>query len=114
VGTALRVELARGEFESAQIVVAAPESKPLRDVKVTFGALTNGKTEWPASGLSVWRAGYVEMFNLWAPHNNQGWQPDPLLPNDGPFDIEAGMVQPCGCGCAVSRYQRASIAARPS
>ncbi len=93
-GQAVRVELARGEFESAQIVIAAPESKALHGVKVTVGALKHGDAQWPASGLSVWRAGYVEMFNLWAPHNDLGWQPDPLLPNRGPFDIEAGMVQP--------------------
>jgi hypothetical protein len=46
-GQGPRVELARGEFESAQIVLAAPVDRPLRDVRVTLGALRRGDAEWP-------------------------------------------------------------------
>lgn len=97
-GATVRLELARGEFESAQIVVAAPDERPLKGVRVSLGPLTKvdagPPVSWPADSITVWRVGYVEVFNLWSPHNSLGLQPDPLLPLDAPFDIPAGMKQP--------------------
>ena len=97
-GDALRVELARGESESAQLVIAAAPGKPLHGVRVTVGRLVRqtagGDVPWPAGDLSVWRVGFVEAVNLWEPHENLGWLPDPLLPLDAPFDVSAGTSQP--------------------
>ena len=97
-GAPLRVELARGELESAQLVIVAPPGKALEGVRVSVGPLVRqragGETRWPAEGLSLWRVGFVDAVNLWEPHEDLGWMPDPLLPLEGAFEVGAGTYQP--------------------
>jgi len=94
-GGSLHVELARGEMESAQLVLAAPADEALHNVRVTVGPLeTRGDASWPRGCLSLWRLGFIDTHNLWAPHHSLGWLPDPLLPLDAPFDVAAGAYQP--------------------
>ncbi|MCX7599546.1 MAG: DUF4091 domain-containing protein, partial [Armatimonadetes bacterium] len=97
-GAPVKIDLARGEFESAQVVVVAPDNVPLKGVTVALSPLRRDNGDpaavWPRDSISLWRVGYVEVFNLWAPHNNLGWQPDPLLPLGNSFDVPAGAMQP--------------------
>lgn len=113
----VRVELARGEFESAQIFIAAPDDRPLRKVTVELTALRQDAAgrlrEWPADSISLWRVGYVEVFNLWAPHNNLGWQPDPLLPLNAPFDVAAAGPAGLYRGEVIVRPENAPAARLP-
>ena len=97
-GAALHAELARGELESAQLVIAAPAGHDLGGVRVTVTppVLGSGRTRagWPSDCLSLWRVGFVQAFDLWEPHGDLGWLPDPLLPLEGAFDVGAGQYQP--------------------
>ena len=97
-GGTLRVELARGELESAQLVVAAPAGRALEDVRVSFGPLVRRRAgsdvSWPNEDISLWRVGFVDAHNLWEPHQSLGWLPDPLLPLEAPFAVPAGTLQP--------------------
>ena len=89
----LRVELARNEFESGQIVVEAPVDRPLRNVQVEVGPLVRrgwSRKTWPAHDISLWQVGLVEAINLWEPHQSLGWLPDPLLPLNRPLEVPAG------------------------
>ena len=90
---AWRVEMARGESESFQLLITA-ESGDLKDVVVEHAP--------PARGLSVelHLVGYVrtlpENRRPWAKTEGVGkigWWPDPLLPNRK-FDVARGETQP--------------------
>ncbi|MCX6621371.1 MAG: hypothetical protein NTY38_09875, partial [Acidobacteria bacterium] len=87
--TGCKVAMARGEYESFQLLVKA-EGAPLHNVRVT--ALS---TAGPRAGISV--VGYVETKpddrRPWGKPIRLGWWPDPLLPNR-PFDVAAGETQP--------------------
>lgn len=79
----VRVGLARGEYRSAQLVVAAPSGRTRRDVRVSVGQLTRrpGGRVWPAADVRLWRVGYVELFNYYIPTSGVDtrsvfwWQP---------------------------------------
>ncbi len=89
----IRVDLARNEFESAQLVVEAPADRQLNDVSVTITPLTRDtdpKDIWPSREISLWEVGQVETYNLWPPHQSLGWLPDPLRPLGKPFVVPAG------------------------
>ncbi len=89
----VRVELARGEFESAQIVVRAP-SRPVRDLKVTLGELKNGQGEtFPASEVAVMAAGYINTYSLWESGLRLGDWPDPLMPMEELTEVQTGHNQ---------------------
>ena len=97
-GGTLRLELARGELESAQLVLAVPADRALADVRVSVGPLlrrrAGGDVPWPTEDIRLWRVGFVDAHNLWEPHQSLGWLPDPLLPLQTAFDIPAGTLQP--------------------
>lgn len=93
-GEPIRIDLARNEFENAQIVMTSSTGEALRDVRLEIGKLAlNENTAWSAGEIIPWRVDYVEMYDLWAPHNRLGWFPDPLTPLSGPLTIEAGRNQ---------------------
>ncbi len=88
--------LARNEFESAQIVIEAASGQTLHEVRITLGPLTqNGNPSqlWPAENITLWRFEDIEVYNLWEPHQSLGWFPDPLVPLNEPFTVEAGLRQ---------------------
>jgi hypothetical protein len=94
----LRIQLAKNEFESGHVVIEAPADRPLRRVRVNVGALVcegshPGRT-WLAQNISLWREDSIEVYNLWAPHNNLGPYPDPLRPLEDAFDVPSGRCQP--------------------
>lgn len=96
-GGKIKVELTRGEAEGIQIVILAPEAHALRQLNLVLNPPSHVSlrgVRFPIEGISLWRVGYVEVYNLWEPHESLGWHPDPLLPLEGSFDIEAGNVQP--------------------
>jgi hypothetical protein len=87
--TRYRMVLARGEYESFQVVVAAL-GQPVRQARVTV--------QWSGPGphpeVVLRPVGYVETKA--DPENLAeyvGWWPDPLLP-PGPVDVAAGQTQP--------------------
>ena len=90
---AWRVDMARGERESFQLLITAG-SEPFNGVTVEGAS--------PAKGITVelTLAGYVRTQESdkrpWAKTEKVGkigWWPDPLLPNR-PFDVAAGETQP--------------------
>lgn len=93
----VRVQLAKNEFESGQLVVEAPADRPLGKLQVTIGPLVrDGATQgalWPVADISLWQVGMVEAYNLWQQDESLGWHPDPLLPLEEPLDVPAGQRQ---------------------
>jgi hypothetical protein len=93
---AVRIDLARGEFESAQVVVL-PLSADLDDVEVSVSALrTPGGETLPAEAVEVSVVGHVllgqqAMFR--PPDDYKGWYPDPILDFTSRADIPQGDSQ---------------------
>ena len=93
-GTPARISLARGEYESVQVVVMAGRA-PLRSVRVSVSDLTGPDgVKLPASNIKIHLVGYVEVTNHPEKDEAAGqWWPDPLLGN-APFGVEALHAQP--------------------
>lgn len=93
-----KVSMARGEYQSFQLLVAAGE-KDLRNVRVTAGPVVSGKAAKDGAGIQINLnlVGYVlthaDDRRPWHKITKIGWWPDPLLPNR-PFDVTAGRTQP--------------------
>ncbi len=92
----LKVKLAHNEYESGQIVIKSL-TQDLRNVRVKI-KLIHQKTAkpFPQNNISLFRVGYVEVYNLWNKSQSLGWWPDPLFPlglGEG-FDIKKGRNQP--------------------
>ena len=93
-GVPARISLARGEYESVQVVILTKE-EPLHSVDVSASDLTGpGGTKLPASAVTIHLVGYVEVTNHPEKDETTGqWWPDPLLAN-APFGVEALHAQP--------------------
>jgi hypothetical protein len=94
VGVPVRVSLARGEYEGAQIVVLAGASS-LRGVTVKGADLLGPHgARLSARDIEVHPVGYVEATSRPQLDDATGtWCPDPLLVN-GPFGVETRTAQP--------------------
>jgi hypothetical protein len=91
---AWRVEMARGERESFQMLVTAGDGE-LRDVTVESSLDRNSGLEAEVSLAGFVRTGPADK-RPWAKMEGAGrigWWPDPLLPNRR-FDLAAGETQP--------------------
>ena len=92
-GTPLRIELARGERESAQLVVV-PFDKPLKGVTATWTDLAGPDgAKLSADDIRIDVVGYVETQPGGYPAPWVGWWPDPLMPLE-PTDVAADQIQP--------------------
>ena len=101
----VRLTLARGEYQSFQIVLRPRAGHALRNVRLGVQDLS-GATSIRAANIEWHQVGYVRVENLdykWLQPNVPvalsagaevpGWWPDPLLPVDG-FDVSAEFAQP--------------------
>ena len=91
-GDELEVKLAANESEAVQLVL-----RPRRDVKnvlLTTTGFRDGRRTLPAGSVTVGKVGYVSVTR---PTDKTGvvadW-PDPILPQDKPCDLAAGLNQP--------------------
>jgi hypothetical protein len=93
----VRLDVARNESESAQILVTASADGPVKDVEVALTPFMNADGE-PLDGDAGWmREGYVRRARPFNSHPSavpvqEEWIPDPLLP-PRPFDVRAGATQ---------------------
>jgi len=98
------LHLARGEYQSFQIVLRSEAGRELRDVRVDVGPLT-GETEIAAEHVEWLLVGFVRVENLdYTPiaanvaaaeadgAEAPGWWPDPLLPVER-FDVAPRFTQ---------------------
>jgi len=101
---AVRLEMARGEYQSFQIVLRPRPGRPLRGVRLRLPDLV-GTTSIPARHVEWQQVGFVRVGNLdykWIKANEAlalaagaevpGWWPDPLLPVDC-FDAAPELAQ---------------------
>jgi hypothetical protein len=89
----IRLDCARRERESAQLVVASLGTA-VKGVTVSWTSLTGpGGTKLGKECVEVSRVGYVTTRPPDYPVERVGRWPDPLLPLE-PFDVPAGEVQP--------------------
>ncbi len=92
----LRVSLAHNEYEAGQIVIKSV-FQDLRNVRIKI-ELINPKTlkPFPRANISLFREGYVKVYNLWNKSQCLGWWPDPLFPlsRDEGFEVKKGQNQP--------------------
>ncbi len=94
LGGAIKLSAARGEWESAQLVVLGLD-KPVKVAEVSAGPLVSadGKTKISGDDVRVWRLDYVKTRQPAYAVDYVGWWPDPLLPFS-PVDVQAGELQP--------------------
>jgi hypothetical protein len=93
---AVRLDLARGEFESAQFVVL-PLGGGLNHVKVTVSELASpGGVALPTENIGVSVVGHVlvgQQGHFRGPDHYHGWYPDPILDFMDSCDIPRGDSQ---------------------
>ncbi len=92
----LRLEAAQNEFESFQIVLAAPRG-PVESVRLRVSNLkqAGGAVEIDAASFALFEE--IEQYIQPSPGTDQsqvGWLPDALLPVDGTIAVAAGEVKP--------------------
>ena len=92
-GTPLKIELARGERESAQLVVV-PFDRDLDGVSATWTDFEGpAGARLPAANVRLDVVGYVKTTPGGYPAPWTGWWPDPLLPL-APTDVPMDRIQP--------------------
>ncbi len=92
VGVPARIELARNEYESAQVVIDA-YSRNLKGVQVTICDLAGPDAVIPAERVTLNRVDWVETHKPHYEVDYAGWYPDPLM-DMAPFDVPRGRFQP--------------------
>jgi len=91
VRTRVRLEAARDEAESFQVVIV-PGGESLKGVRVDAGPLLGpGRAALPVEWS---RVGYVETAKPAYSTEYVGWWPDVLIPGDGTFDVAGDQRQP--------------------
>ncbi len=90
----LKLEMARNEKESIQLVVHAME-QPVRDVRLELSSLVNAAGDvFPAERIDIEAVGYIDTVSLWLKDLHLGFWPDPLLPlKEAPKAILPGANQ---------------------
>lgn len=97
-GREVRLSLARGERESAQIVLLPRPGLPVSGMAVSPSDLvrSDGRATIPASRVDVKQVGYVTLPDAYrhplTPEAGPGLWPDPLLPVSR-FDLAGGFAQ---------------------
>jgi hypothetical protein len=89
----IRLSLARGEYESAQVVLIGGQEPA--EVTIAAGALTreDGAAQFPSDVIEIRRVGYVETVQPYYPAAYIGEWPDPL-PLGSTVEVPSGRVQP--------------------
>ncbi len=93
-----RIRMARGEYESFQMLVAA-QGEDLHDISIEASRLTSAAVAKgrPELQVELNLIGYIKSLpddrRPWGHARKIGWWPDPLLPNRD-FDVKAGEKQP--------------------
>ncbi|MCK5802965.1 MAG: DUF4091 domain-containing protein [Lentisphaeria bacterium] len=92
----IRLELARGEHEGAQILLKPADSAPLRNLRIAAGVVTDATGQaTEAITITPLVVGYVRLGESGghpAFGAKTGWFPDPLLPAR-PIDVTEGRTQ---------------------
>lgn len=92
VGKLPRLQLARGETESMQLVLHS--GREVRQLRIKTSGLT-GPDGARLDDLSCAMVGYVNPPETFYPVREKAtWRPDPLLPWPNDFTLEAGVWQP--------------------
>jgi hypothetical protein len=97
----VRISLARGEYESFQIVILPASQRALSNVRIVASDLVKGDATISARNIEWHQVGYVWIDNHYVPAKDSyldegardGWWPDLLLPVDS-FDIADDHAQP--------------------
>ena len=95
--SALALELARNECESAQILVTAGDAGAISNVNVEVSALVTADGVRFGGDVTWQRTGYIRRQRPHHPHPcgapaDENWLPDPLLP-PAPFSVRASATQ---------------------
>jgi hypothetical protein len=97
VSPEINLEFARGECESAQLLITASDDAPVPDVTVALTAFA-GSGRQRFDGEVTWqRVGYIRRQRPYHQHpcgapSHETWLPDPLLP-PAPFNVRASSTQ---------------------
>jgi len=94
---AVVLELARGERESAQVLITAGDAGPVADVSVELTAFAGADGRRFDGDVTWQRVGYIRRQRPYHPHpcgvpSAENWLPDPLLP-PAPFTVRASATQ---------------------
>jgi len=92
IAKSLALRVARNEWEATQLVLAPNEA--LSNVTVQVSALLYGGNRIPREDVAVLRVGYVPVAKKTDSTGVLGDWPDPLLPQSGTLNLEAGRMQP--------------------
>lgn len=97
IGGEIDLELARGEAESAQIVVSTGTRRKITDavlevsqLRMADGSPFDGEVKWERVGYLARRNGYASC--RYSAPEEERWLPDPLLPA-APFNVRNGSSQ---------------------
>lgn len=118
IGGPARIELARNEYEGAQVVIDAYD-RDLKGVQVTISNLIgpNGAAI-PKERVTLNRVDWVETHKPHYEVDYVGWWPDPLM-EMSPFDVPRGRFQPvwvtvhCPKDAAAGLY-RGTVTVKPA
>jgi len=97
----IELSLARGEYESAQVLIRTGPGTSLQDVRVELSELlhANGTASIGEADLEWYQVGFVRIEkpdktpSIPARWLDTGWYPDPLLPVES-FSVAEGFTQP--------------------
>ena len=111
--SAIELELARGESESAQIVVSTGIHRDIAKCVTTISRLTapdgtafSGDVKWERVGYLARRNGYASC--RYSAKEEERWFPDPLLPA-APFKVRRGSSQGVWLTVTAGRDAKAGI-----
>jgi len=92
----VRLELARNEYEAAQIAIRGRPGLDLKQVRVSVGGLRHrdSQAEFASDGITIYQVAHVKTHEPPPPYDHDflGWHPDPLIETET-FDIAAGDTQ---------------------
>lgn len=118
LGTPARIELARNEYEGAQIVIDAYD-RDLKGVTVAVSDLVGPDgAAIPVQSVTLNRVDWVETRKPRYEVDYVGWYPDPLM-EMSPFDVARGRFQPvwvtvrCPKDAAAGLY-RGTVTVKPA
>jgi len=90
----VKISLARGEYESAQIVIRPKQNTQLRRAMVNSFRTTSKRSSGGSLTARLQEVAYVRVTRPTDPTGEAGWHPDPLPPLETPLSMHAGQNQP--------------------